>query len=84
MEDDGNLIIYDPSGEGHWTNNTAGHPNSQLVVQGDGDTVIYDSVGNTIWRTKHHTNQALESVQCCSCCLGPFPHVCNEDHIFYR
>jgi hypothetical protein len=51
MQDDGNLVIYDPQEHPVWASNTAGHPGAWLIVQDDGNVVIYDTNGNALWAT---------------------------------
>jgi hypothetical protein len=50
MQDDGNLVMYGPQGQGIWGTNTAGHGTSTLYVQNDGNVVIYNSAG-AFWST---------------------------------
>ncbi|RGP78340.1 mannose-specific lectin [Fusarium longipes] len=56
MQEDGNLVIYDNSGTGHatWHTDTAagvGNDSTTLVVQDDGDVVLYNGDERAIWRT---------------------------------
>jgi hypothetical protein len=52
---DGNLVVYHQNTptKDHtpWASNTDGHPNARLLVQNDGNVVIYDN-GKAIWNTK--------------------------------
>jgi hypothetical protein len=49
MQDDGNLVIYEP-GHALWASNTSGHPGAYLVLQDDGNLVIYDTDNTTaLW-----------------------------------
>lgn len=56
FQSDGNLVVYyslwnnplQPVGD-VWDANTQGHPNSRLVVQDDGNVVIYDSNNKVLW-----------------------------------
>lgn len=50
LQDNGNLVLYSPSGEALWSSNTSGAGCSNLVVQGDGNLVLYDSARST-WAT---------------------------------
>jgi hypothetical protein len=50
MQGDGNLVIYGPGDVPIWFSNTAGHPDSFLIVQNDGNVVIYSN-GRAIWST---------------------------------
>lgn len=55
FQPDGNLVVYwstqsSPLQEiAVWDTNTAGHPNARLVVQNDGNVVIYDSNNRVLW-----------------------------------
>ncbi|MEW2117650.1 hypothetical protein AB0945_21160 [Streptomyces sp. NPDC005474] len=50
FQTDGNLAIYNIHGVAVWGSGTEGHPGSLLMVQDDGNVVIYD--GNAaIWAT---------------------------------
>ena len=51
MQNDGNFVIYDASGNPLWASNTAGHSGAYLSVQNDGNTVIYSSTGSALWST---------------------------------
>lgn len=59
FETDGNLSIYyalqnNPTQEfSVWSTNTQGHPNSRLIVQNDGNVVIYDSNNSVVWAIRH-------------------------------
>lgn len=46
---DGNLVYY-YTGRALWASNTAGR-GAVLVLQGDGNAVIYDAAGRPIWAT---------------------------------
>lgn len=55
FQPDGNLVVYyakqnDPIHEFPvWDTKTDGHPNARLVVQNDGNLVIYDSNNRVLW-----------------------------------
>lgn len=52
MQTDGNLVIYGTGGEAIWSTDSYGHPGSSLVLQDDGNVVIYDpSYTHTLWAT---------------------------------
>jgi hypothetical protein len=55
MQKDGNLVLYGHgqagSGRALWNSKTAGHPGANLVVQGDGNIVIYYN-GKALWNTR--------------------------------
>ena len=42
---DGNLVVYDASGVARWASNTYGNPNSKIILQNDGNLVIYREIG---------------------------------------
>jgi hypothetical protein len=50
MQGDGNLVMYNAADRPVWASNTAGHYDAFLVVQNDGNVVIYDG-GRPIWAT---------------------------------
>jgi hypothetical protein len=50
MQHDGNLVMYGPTGIALWTSNTGGQQGSILVVQNDGNIVIYPAT-NARWAT---------------------------------
>ncbi|MCW2527528.1 MAG: D-mannose binding lectin [Pseudonocardiales bacterium] len=53
VQGDGNFVLtYQNSGSADvlWSSQTGGHPNALLVVQSDGNMVIYDG-GRAIWQT---------------------------------
>jgi hypothetical protein len=52
MQDDGNLVVYNPTGGAIWASNTAGHVFAFLIMQDDGNLVIYEQNSTTaIWAT---------------------------------
>ncbi len=55
MQVDGNLVAYKGSASGSphvWDSRTEGHDNAVLVVQDDGNLVIYDTLGTPLWSTQ--------------------------------
>ena len=48
---DGNCVIYRDAGSGApiWATNTLGNPGDQMVMQDDGNLVLYDVNGNPLW-----------------------------------
>jgi hypothetical protein len=50
MQRDGNLVVYDLSGAAVWASGTVGFPGASLLVQGDGNAVIYAD-GVPVWAT---------------------------------
>jgi hypothetical protein len=54
MQDDGNFCVYanwPAVGPAEWCSMTQGHPGAYLVVQGDGNMVIYAQGGRALWAT---------------------------------
>jgi hypothetical protein len=52
MQGDGNLVIYSTTpGQAFWWTMTYGHPHATLIVQNDGNVVIYDAGGSSLWST---------------------------------
>lgn len=53
MQDDGNLAIYARAFLGGqttiWSTNTAGNPGAYMVVQNDGNVVVYSPSGSLLW-----------------------------------
>jgi len=45
------LVIYGPNGDYIWDTETNGHPNSSLVIQDNGNLVIYAPGDRAIWAT---------------------------------
>jgi hypothetical protein len=45
---DGNVVLYDRGGAALWATNTASHPHAELIMQNDGNLVVYDA-GRPIW-----------------------------------
>ena len=57
FQPDGNLVVYYTTTPGLqeiavWDTNTQGHPNARLVVQDDGNVVIYDSNNRVLWAVR--------------------------------
>lgn len=49
IQSDGNLVIYNSSGQPTWASGTSGNPGAKLAVQTDGNIVIYRSNGSVAW-----------------------------------
>jgi hypothetical protein len=64
MQTDGNFVIFGKlpfmrlTGP-IWATNTAGHPGAWLVVQDDGNVVIYDQGGSWLWDTNTNISRAV-------------------------
>ena len=43
MQPDGNFMVYDVNGKAIWATNTSGHPGAALLMQNDGNLVLYNS-----------------------------------------
>jgi CHAP domain len=48
MQDDGNLVLYGPSGA-TWASNTVGSGGTSVNMQGDGNLVMYTSAAKPVW-----------------------------------
>lgn len=52
LQGDGNLVMHNASGAILWdVGVTAGHPDDWLIVQDDGNVVIYDGDHHPLWAT---------------------------------
>jgi len=51
MQNDGNLVIYDPDARAIWSSGTYKDPGSRLVMQNDGNVVIYRPDARPVWST---------------------------------
>ncbi len=49
MQQDGNLVLYGPSGRPLWASNTVGRGANRAVMQADGNLVLYTSTGKPVW-----------------------------------
>ena len=55
MQNDGNLVLYDTSGQWHWASQTQGNPGAFLNMQNDGNLVVYragsvtETANNALW-----------------------------------
>jgi hypothetical protein len=65
MQTDGNLVLYDSSGQAHWDSNTWGNPGAFLNVQNDGNVVVYragsttETANNALWEAGSNTPGAI-------------------------
>lgn len=53
IQNDGNLVMY-RGGKPTWSTGTHGNPNAVLVMQMDGNLVIYNQNNSPIWHTSTH------------------------------
>lgn len=51
MVADGNLVLFDGSGNALWSSKTSGHPGAYASMQTDGNLVVYDKTGHALWST---------------------------------
>ena len=51
MQGDGNLVVDSPGPTALWDSATAGNPAARLLVQDDGNVVIYRTDGTAAWAT---------------------------------
>lgn len=42
-------VVYDAVGNPQWSTGTVGNANARLVVQNDGNLVLYSSGGQPLW-----------------------------------
>jgi hypothetical protein len=57
LQNDGNLVIYDPSNQPLWASNTWGHPEAaEAIMQNDGNFVVYDVAARALWSTNTSGN----------------------------
>ena len=49
MQQDGNLVVYSPTGVAQWWSASSGTSGDRLVLQSDGNLVIYNNVGSALW-----------------------------------
>ena len=52
MQPDGNLVMFEANGTVLWSSSTSGNPAAYLVIQNDGDVVIYSASNQSIWETQ--------------------------------
>ncbi|HIF98835.1 MAG TPA: hypothetical protein EYQ54_17755 [Myxococcales bacterium] len=52
---DGNLVLYDSSGQFHWASGTSGTTGARLSLQADGNLVVYNGVSQPLWSTSTNT-----------------------------
>ena len=48
---DGNLALFDGSGNALWSTRTSGHAGAYASMQTDGNLVVYDRTGHVLWST---------------------------------
>jgi hypothetical protein len=51
MQGDGNLVLYAPGNRAIWTSNTAGNPDSRLLLMAEGNLALYTPGNQAIWRS---------------------------------
>ena len=49
MQSDGNFVCYDQFNRAHWATGTNGRGGTRVVLQDDGNLVIYTSGGSPVW-----------------------------------
>jgi hypothetical protein len=49
MQSDGNLVVYNSSGQSQWASGTAGTSGAYVVNQNDGNLVVYSASGAAKW-----------------------------------
>jgi hypothetical protein len=48
QQNDGNLVVKH-NGKGVWSTKTHGNPGARLIVQDDGNVVVYSATGRALW-----------------------------------
>jgi hypothetical protein len=48
MQPDGNFVCYDATGHAFWATGTNGHPGSDIILQDDGNLVVYGPSGGPL------------------------------------
>jgi Ricin-type beta-trefoil lectin domain len=51
MQGDGNLVMYDASGNPLWSSGTPGNPGAVTQIQDDGNLVVYNASGGAVWNS---------------------------------
>lgn len=51
MQNDGNLVLKDASGNAVWSSGTHGNPGAYLTLQTDGNLVLYSASDTALWST---------------------------------
>jgi len=51
MKHYGRLVIHNGNGKDIWASDNERHPGAYLIVQNDGNVVIYDSQNKPLWST---------------------------------
>ncbi len=61
MQSDGNFVVYG-DGRALWSSGTGGNPRARLVLQDDGNLVLYAVGGQALWnsRTAGHSSPSLQ------------------------
>jgi CHAP domain len=62
FQDDGNLVLYTPSGRAAWATGTEGYGKT-LAFQDDGNAVLYDNNNKAIWATNTVSRGRLFALQ---------------------
>jgi len=74
MQQDGNLVLQD-NGTPIWWTGTQGNPDSSLIMQGDGNLVIYRPDGTATWNSRHRvpppTGSCSMTTAILSCSIRP-------------
>ena len=49
VQEDGNVVVYEPNGIASFATGTVGNPGDRLALQNDGNLVVYNAAGTPIW-----------------------------------
>ncbi|XP_066510859.1 B-type lectin plumieribetin-like [Hoplias malabaricus] len=61
FQDDSNFVVY--TWKPIWASNTDGKPGNRLVMQGDGNLVIYDNSGHPLWASNSCNNSTGQDLR---------------------
>src|SRR5919197_1433968 len=56
LQQDGNLVLYEPEGQPVWASGTAGREGSRATMQEDGNLVLYAPTGDPVWASDTYGN----------------------------
>lgn len=62
LQGDGNVVLYNASGQVRWASDTNGKGGTRLVLQGDGNLVLYSASGAAVWSSNTPGSNASKLV----------------------
>ncbi len=63
MKADGNLVLASAGGTTYWETDTAGNPGALVVLQDDGDLVVYDTSNKRLWASNAKPNFSSPAIE---------------------